>query len=203
LIPEPKNPQIIAYETDAEDGGEEDARPVMDPGPSLGCGGRIEILIQRITPADPGPLAALIAVVRQRQRAALATVIRTGSAHNPDVVAGMGLISIGDEAPHGHIADPKLTDVIFEQLLQSPPADHAFRIHRHSLSRGGWAEVSIESMVPSQALAIFGDGHDVAPLVELAHMLGWHVTAIFPRPIISFVPPTISRPPKLPPTPPP
>jgi xanthine dehydrogenase accessory factor len=60
--------------------------------------------------------------------------------------------------------------------------NQSFQIHRHSLSRGGWAEVLTEWMNPAQALAIFGDGHDVAPLVELANMLGWHITVVGSRP---------------------
>ena len=62
----------------------------------------------------------------------------------------------------------------------------SFELHRHTLSRGGWADVWTEWMTPAQALAIFGDGHDVAPLVEMAHMLGWHVTVIGSRPLAAL-----------------
>jgi len=178
FIPDPQKPQIIAYETDTEDAGEEDAHPVTDPGPSLGCGGRIEILIQRITPADPGPLAALSALVRQRRPAAHAIVIRVGSTNDDAVIPGMEMIRIGDDPPQGRTNDPKLNEEILHRLLQ--PND-SFQIQRHTLSRGGWAEVFTEWMIPAQSLAIFGDGHDVAPLIELAHMLGWHVTVIGSR----------------------
>jgi xanthine dehydrogenase accessory factor len=183
LIPEPQKPQIVAYETDAEDAGEENARPVTDPGPSLGCGGRIEILIQRITQTDPGPLAALSAVVRQRCCAASATVIRVGSASDDAVIPGMEITRIGDDPPHGSTNDLTLNEAILHHLLQS---DNSFQLHRHSLSHGGWAEVWTEWMTPAQSLAIFGDGHDVSALVELAHILGWHVTVVGSRPLAAL-----------------
>jgi xanthine/CO dehydrogenase XdhC/CoxF family maturation factor len=178
LIPEPTKPILVCYETDDEDGGEESARPVADPGPSLGCGGRIEILIQRITPTDPGPLAALRAVVRQRSRASLATVIRVGSA-----VSGAPLLRLGDDEPIGQITDPALHKALLAHLRRDPPGNRSFELHRCDLSVGGWADVLIEWLTPSQAIAVFADGHDVAPLVDLAKALGWHVTIIGSRPV--------------------
>jgi xanthine/CO dehydrogenase XdhC/CoxF family maturation factor len=186
LIPEPQNPRIVAYETDTEDGGEEDARPIPDPGPSLGCGGRIEILIQRITRTDPGPLAALSAVVRQRTHAAIATVIRVGSAQDDKIIPGIGITRIGNGSPFGLVEDARLNDAMVEQMRRPPPPDRVFQIQRHTLSRGGWADVWTEWMSPSQALAIFADGHDVAPLVEIAHLLGWHVTVVGSRPLAAL-----------------
>jgi xanthine dehydrogenase accessory factor len=183
FIPEPQKPQIVAYETDNEDAGEEDARPVMDPGPSLGCGGRIEILIQRITQTDPGPLAALCAVIRQRCRAASATVIRVGSTDDEAVIPGMEITRIGDEQPQGRTNDAALNAAMLHRLRE--PNDSC-QLHRHTLSRGGWADVWTEWMTPAQSLAIFGDGHDVSPLVELAHMIGWNVTVIGSRPLAAL-----------------
>jgi xanthine/CO dehydrogenase XdhC/CoxF family maturation factor len=186
FIPEPTKPQIASYETDREDGGEEEARPIADPGPSLGCGGRIEILIQRITHADPGPLAALCAVVRQRQRAVLATIIRVGSDHDDSVVPGTIVSRINGESPQGRIDDPALNQFIQNRLHEPSPKDLLFQLHRQSLSGGGWADVLLEWLAPSQSIAIFGDGHDVAPLVELAKTLGWHITIIGSRPLAAL-----------------
>ncbi|MGD0138988.1 MAG: XdhC family protein [Tepidisphaeraceae bacterium] len=183
LIPQPAQPVLVCYETDDEDGGEENARPVADPGPSLGCGGRIEILIQRITAIDPGPLAALHAVVRRRTRASLATVIRVGSGGDDSVLPGAHLLRLGDDEPLGQITDPALHEALLAHLRRDPPDDRSFDIHRCDLSVGGWADVLIEWITPSQALAVFADGHDVAPLVDLAKALGWHVTIIGSRPV--------------------
>jgi len=190
LIPQiahqPKKPRVICYETDGEDATEEDARPNLDPGPSLGCGGRIEILTQRITADDPGPIAALAAVVRQRKAATMATIIRTGSTDDREILIGICMTKIGDDLVVGKIPDAKLNDAVAQQLCSSVPGDRGFQIDRHTLSRGGWAEVWTQRLVPSQSLAIFGDGHDVAPLVEMAHLLGWHITVIGSRPMAAL-----------------
>jgi xanthine dehydrogenase accessory factor len=182
LIAEPAKPLVVCYETDEEESGEENARPIVDPGPSLGCGGRIEILIQRVTAADPAALTALSATVRQRRPAALATIIRVGSAPDDAVHPGSQLIRLGEDKASGQIPDPRLHEILREQLLQVPPADQTFALGRHMLSQRGWADALVEWLRPAQALAIFGDGHDVAPLVDLAKSLGWHVKVIGARP---------------------
>jgi xanthine dehydrogenase accessory factor len=181
LIAEPGKPLLICYETDEEESGEENARPIVDPGPSLGCGGRIEILIQRVTAADPAAFAALSATVRQRRCAAVATVFRVSSAAD-DALRGSQLLRLENDEPTGRIFDADLHDILRDQLTAVSPADQTFALHRHTLSRGGWADTLVEWLRPSQALAIFGDGHDVAPLVDLAKSLGWHVTVIGTRP---------------------
>jgi xanthine/CO dehydrogenase XdhC/CoxF family maturation factor len=182
LISEPGTPLLISYETDEEDPGEENARPIVDPGPSLGCGGRIEILIHRITAADPAALSALSATVRKRRRATLATILRVGSAPDDSVKCGSQLIRIEDEPIYGRIPDPALDVILRDQLASDPPTGRTFSHCRHTLPRGGWADVLLEWLHPAQSLAIFGDGHDVAPLVDLAKSLGWHVNVIGTRP---------------------
>jgi xanthine/CO dehydrogenase XdhC/CoxF family maturation factor len=171
----------VSYETDDDQIGEESARPIVDPGPSLGCGGRIDILIQRVTAEGPAALTAIGAVVRKRKRATLATVIRTGSASDDSVSAGTVLARVADEPFRGSVTDPALLETIHHQLAQTPPTHLPFRLYRNNLSRGGWADILVEWLAPSQSLAVFGDGHDVAPLVDLAKGLGWHVTVVGSR----------------------
>jgi xanthine/CO dehydrogenase XdhC/CoxF family maturation factor len=175
LIAENLPAQIVCYETDREDGGEEDARPVPDPGPSLGCGGRIEILIEPLPLENPGPMLALQAVVRQRKHAAIATVIRASS---NAVATGSHLVQIDREKIVGSLPDSALHESIARHLAsESGP----FQLDRRDLAAGGWADVLIEWLHPAQAIAIFGDGHDVAPLVEIAATLGWHITVVGSR----------------------
>lgn len=181
LITEPSEPLLVSYETDDDESGEENARPIVDPGPSLGCGGRIEILIQRVTAAEPGALTALAATVRQPLCAALATVFRVGSAPDDSLLRGSQLLRVEDQEPSGSIPDPFLREILRDQLASVPSADQTFALCRHTLPRGGWADVLVEWLRPAQSLAIFGDGHDVAPLVDLAKSLGWHVTVIGAR----------------------
>jgi xanthine/CO dehydrogenase XdhC/CoxF family maturation factor len=119
--------------------------------------------------------------VRQRRRAALATVFRAGSAAD-ETLRGSQLMRIEDQQPAGRIPDSDLHQILRDQLLAAAPADQTFSLYRHTLPGGGWADVLVEWLRPSQALAIFGEGHDVGPLVELAKSLGWHVTVIGARP---------------------
>lgn len=181
LIAEPGEALLVSYETDGEESGEENARPIVDPGPSLGCGGRIEILIQRVTAADPAALAALSATVRRRRCAALATVFRIGSAPDDSLRIGSQLLQVEDDEPAGRISDPYLHEILRDQLASIPPANQGFALHRHTLPRGGWADTLVEWLRPGQSLAIFGDSHDVAALVDLAKSIGWHVTVIGAR----------------------
>ena len=151
LIGNPDKPLLICYETDEEESGEENAWPVVDPGPSLGCGGRIEVLIQRVTAADPAAIAALSAVVRQRACAIVATVVRVGCAPDDAVRPGSQLLRLGEAEPLGQISDPHLHEVLRHQLLAFAPADQKYSPHRHTLSRGGWADVLAEWLQPAQA----------------------------------------------------
>ena len=179
LIVDPAEPFLVGYETDEEGGGEESAKPIIDPGPSLGCGGRIEILIQRVTQTDPGALSALSAIVRRRTPAVVATVIRNGAARD-DTATGAQLIQIGEESTYDRIADPRLRKELKKQTRLAPP-ERSYEIQRIDLPNGGWTDVLLEWLVPAQSLAIFGDGHDVGPIVDLAKSLGWHVTVIGSR----------------------
>ena len=181
LIPEPQNPGR-RYETEEEDVGEKAARPVARSRPIARLRRKNRnphpAYQRRMVRAD----ARTFAVVRERRQAALATVIHVDSANNDPLVPGVCLTHLGTTQSQGKIVDQNAPMTLLEELRKSPPMDHAYELQRHNLARGGWAEVLLEWMSPSQALAIFGDGHDVGPLVELAHILGWHVTVVGSRP---------------------
>src|SRR5205085_12037457 len=49
-------------------------------------------------------------------------------------------------------------------------------------SGGGGADVFVETVRPPQSLVVFGAGYDVAPLVQIAKAIGWHVTLVGMRP---------------------
>jgi len=176
LISEPAKPQIICYETDSEEDGEESLRPVADPGPSLGCGGRIEILLQRVTASDPGPLQAIAAVQHRRIPATIATLIRTESIADELLVPGTFVARFGNQQTAGPVPS-----FLIDEIERQPPVGCAFEINRHRLTDGGWADVLTEWLAPSQSIAIFGDGHDVGPLVEIAKALSWHVMIVGSR----------------------
>jgi xanthine dehydrogenase accessory factor len=176
LIATPGLPVVVAYETDDDTGGEESAVPIVEPGPSLGCGGRIEILIERVSADSPGPLAAVAATVNGRKSAGMATVVRTGSvAEGCGVRVGDRVIETDGKVIFAWCADKTLLRAMENNLVTEG-------IARHNVTGGGWAEVFVQRFRRAQAMMIFGEGRDVVPLVELAASLGWQVTVIGSRP---------------------
>jgi xanthine/CO dehydrogenase XdhC/CoxF family maturation factor len=182
LIASPSLPMVCRYETggDLEDEAtliEDEPSLSRQPGPSLGCGGLIDILIERISAQSPGPLPALSAAVRTRRAAAVATIVRIGGGNIPATVRiGQRLIQIAGDRPDGDVIDPTLHAAVLCDLESNPHLPALLR--RHDLSSDCWTDVLIEHLPPPQALVIFGDGHDIEPLVLLARSLGWHVTVV-------------------------
>ncbi len=160
LIAEPGEPIIQCYETVDDD--EENAL-ISQPGPSLGCGGKIEILIERLCAQRSGPMKALAGCLRDRRAARLVTVIGLDpSKFRP----GECLIRFEDDGEwHGPLKDAFGPDL-------PTPCRRAFTTAQ------GRIDVLVEDVRPPQALVVFGDGHDVAPMVELAKGLAWHVTVV-------------------------
>jgi xanthine dehydrogenase accessory factor len=159
IVIETSQPQVGVYETADDDGS---------PGASLGCGGRIEILIQRVDAKQPGILAAMTAAVRQRKLCRATTVIRSQSGD-----AGNSIIQIANQPTLCNIADPILAATIERELKNFSGEARNVRLPS--------ADVLLESIIPPQSLFIFGDGTDVIPMVEFAKGLGWHVTVISTR----------------------
>jgi xanthine/CO dehydrogenase XdhC/CoxF family maturation factor len=188
LLTDDAQPIVCCYET-GDDGDAnlpgiaaidgEDVIAAAEPGPSLGCGGQIEILIEPVTAQKPGPLPALIAAVRNRQSATIATIIRISglSPSDQNIKPGQRLFRIDSSEVSGNLGDPLLHRAIVQQM-NKPSAQSAGGLSRFPLSNGGWVDVLFENVRPPQALAIFGEGHDAAPLVDLAKLMGWHVTII-------------------------
>ena len=195
LIANPSTPVLCRYETggDLEDEAtliDDDASSSRQPGPSLGCGGLIDILIERVWAQSPGPLPALSAAVRTRRAAAVATIVRVGGPNgHAEVRPGQRLIQVAGDRADGDVVDPALHAAMLCDLENNPHLGALLR--RHELAANSWADVLVERLSPPQALVIFGDGHDVEPLVLLARSLGWHVTVVGTRrrslPVDQFV----------------
>jgi xanthine dehydrogenase accessory factor len=160
-------PDVCCYESPQN---YEDDATAGDPGASLGCGGRIDVFIEKITAQSPGVLPILIAALRNRQAASIATIIRCES--NAQL---QRMIQPDGEQPAGNIRDPLLRAKILDEFAQTPLRTKLLRI---ASSTGKIADVLIERISPPQAIVIFGDGRDVEPLTQAAHFLGWHITAV-------------------------
>lgn len=175
---ETQRPVVCRYETDGDDHAEPDLQTDGDPAHSLGCGGAVEVLIQPISTANPGPLGALRAVVRDRQSLCMATAYRAGGSIEVPIAARL-LAAPDGSASESEITDPKLRDLLLQDMHAEPTT--GARSVRHVLP-GGWVDVLIEHLRPPQQLVIFGDGPDVEPLLEIAKSLAWHVTIVGWRP---------------------
>jgi xanthine dehydrogenase accessory factor len=134
-------------------------------GSSLGCEGRIEILIQPLHPDVAWALAGHVDEVMQtRQPAALATVYRASEKWSPP----LGQSFDRQNAPPEWTA--ALAPAFDEVLSGRKPI---------SLQLGDdQLDVLIERIAPPIRLLILGGGDDVPPLVRLAKEVGYHVTVL-------------------------
>jgi xanthine/CO dehydrogenase XdhC/CoxF family maturation factor len=131
------------------------AADVQGAQPILGCGGSIEVLIERLTHSHLQYLQHL------------------ASAHDSDVAS----LATSTIEPAGDTA-------VTVCRRWEPPADpldrlagRALRERRSycALLRGG-GRALLHYIPPLTRLVIFGAGDDVRPVCDLAHSLGWHLT---------------------------
>ena len=126
-----------------------------DPEAVLGCGGVVDILLERGGPADP--LALAHDLLARGARGAIVTAY-----------AGTGIGSHWTvEAGGAYPAD-------LPQAL-APVCEAAIASGRPELALADKLEVLVEPIVPPIQLYVFGTGLDAVPLVDSATRLGWDV----------------------------
>lgn len=137
-----------------------------------GCGGTIHVMLEpfRADPEAPGALALIRQCVERRTSGALATVYRaTGSLDGEE---GRHLLVTAEKpSGRGDITSDVLREAVAEDASKALREGRALRTP-YSLQQGR-ADVLIEHVVPPLRLLIFGEEHDVAPLVAQANLLGW------------------------------
>ncbi len=165
LVIDTGKPDVCCYESprDPED-------ELRDPGASLGCGGRIDVFIEPVNRQSPGPLPVLARALKERLSASVATIVRIDPL--TDV---QRMTQFDGHDPVGNVGDPLIRQRILSEFSRHQSGAHLLRI---KATNGAIADVLIERISPPQSLTIFGDGRDVAPLAEMARLLGWHVTVV-------------------------
>lgn len=147
-------------------------------GLGLGCNGVVYILIECIElKSELNPLKFIAECLQQQQAGVLATVFSVTGRANLKVGSHLTLY------PNQAIC----SDIENIDLLQMVLSDaHVACIEQQSISKSYLAvesvvEVFINLIQPPVPLIIFGAGHDVAPVVQLAKAMGWHVTVVDPH----------------------
>lgn len=143
----------------------------------IGCDGTVHVLIEPIPAGTMGPLAWVERGLTHRTRGLLATV--------SDAPAGSGLLGqrlfIADDGD----ADGAITDSAVATALHDA-APEVFAANRSQIrtiaTEHGPIDVLCEIVKPPVRLTVFGDGHDVHPVVRIAKSLGWQVTLVGRKP---------------------
>jgi xanthine/CO dehydrogenase XdhC/CoxF family maturation factor len=149
-------PRLVRYDHSGED-------DVMW-GLGLGCAGAVDVWLERVDAARPGPLPALRRWLASRERGALAVALDGPQA---------GMLRTCDEHGLAGPLDAGEVDAVLAKALAS--------------GRGGrrplaGADICIEVFTPPLRLAVFGAGPDAGPLVRAAAGLGWDVVVCDHRP---------------------
>jgi xanthine dehydrogenase accessory factor len=140
-------------------------------GAGLGCGGELDILLERGARVDAA-MEALRTSVEQRLPSVIVRVLESAESSIP-----IGTVSVfsraGDFWSFGGVSSR------LERTLRKFSREvFAYRESRNATVKSGSNDLQIfgEYVAPPFALIIFGAGDDAKPVVEIAHLLGWNVT---------------------------
>jgi xanthine dehydrogenase accessory factor len=172
-------PVLCRYDTTETPDEDIDGNILQDlgrtPGVTLGCRGVIDLLIERLSPENPGPVPLLTRVIQKRESIRVATLLRKSSNLREPLCARF----VADQAflTAEDTFDGELFSSVNDLLWE--PAESAYGSIRHLvLLDERSADLFIETLRPPQSIVIYGGGSDVVPVLELAKTLGWHVTIV-------------------------
>ena len=144
-------------------------------GSSLGCAGRIEILIEPVPASQPFPLADIVQrILAAHEAGAVATVYRAEGGQS--ALVGQTAFVVGSEGLQAF--DPHLLTVpsLQEDLRHVAETRKPQNITHEA--ENGRLEILLERIAPPLPLILFGGGHDAVPLVRLAREVGHQVTVV-------------------------
>lgn len=160
-------PLVVRYDTTNEDD--------IVWGLGLGCNGIVDILIEPATKQHVAGLMQLLAECAESDTCgAVATVFH---------VEGDVETSLGARAqlyPDGTVDGLLMSESIFDELREATNSI----VKRYEVP-GGYVDIFLEVIQPRTRLVIFGAGHDVLPVVDLARSIRWHTTVVDTRARVS------------------
>lgn len=143
-------------------------------GIQLGCNGIVHILFEPIDPAkENNPLALLEKATLQEKNTVLTTLF---SLSNNEEQPGTCLFATG-ETSLGAITDMAIAKAVVQDIEEVFANGHS--IMKNYLQHNGQSITGfIELVKPPVELVIAGAGNDAFPLMQIASVLGWHVTIV-------------------------
>jgi xanthine/CO dehydrogenase XdhC/CoxF family maturation factor len=153
----------------------------ITPGTATGCGGAVELFIQRLDRERPGPIPYFARVMRDRRPTTLCTLVGF-SGGSPGGSAGE-CVAVGDgfgiSVERSTAPWCARTALAVASVPEDVPESHLLPTVA--------GDVFVERLMPPQALVVFGAGPDAVPVVAFAKVLGWHVTVVGSRPATGLV----------------
>jgi xanthine/CO dehydrogenase XdhC/CoxF family maturation factor len=131
-------------------------------GLGLGCAGAVDVWLERVDRAHPGPLAWLGAWSRARESGAIATALTGPRAGERRALTARGELS-------GSLAAPEI-DAALRECLAAKTG------RRLGVAQGH--QIQIEVAGAPLRLALFGAGPDAIPLARIAREIGWDVAVL-------------------------
>jgi xanthine dehydrogenase accessory factor len=142
-------------------------------GLGLGCNGVVQVLIERLGPADDlNPLRFIQHCFDRQQSGAIATVFNAPAT----IPLGSRLILHADGTMLHNLKDERLRSLVATDA-QSALHQASPQLRQYELAIGR-VEVLIEPIHPPLSLMIFGAGADAIPVMEFAKPLGWTVAIV-------------------------
>ncbi len=158
-------PVVLTYDANHPDiGGDDDLRAAF----GLGDGETVDVLLERA--GAPGRIDVLELAARcgrQQKRGAVATVVRSESS-TVKLGARLALI-VGGEIEQEQPIESSLRDLITTELRVVLETGAA------TTRSFGAFDVLFEAIDPPPRLFVFGAGHDLVPLAQLARHIGWEI----------------------------
>jgi xanthine dehydrogenase accessory factor len=137
----------------------------------LGCNGRVDVLLERLSPSgEAHPLDFIARCLATRQPGVMATVFRGG----PGELGRRLLVEadgVRSDLPEGPLRE-RVREAA--EAVRREGRTRAERIE----GAAGASEVLLEVLHPPRSLVVFGAGQDAVPLVKLAAALGFHLTVV-------------------------